>query len=209
MSFKEYLISTGLTEEQAESIVKGMPDNKFYLASEEKLDERYEKLKSQKEQADEQLEAHQKELDALKESAKGNEELTQQLAESQATIDTLKSESESKLLAQEKDFSIKLALKEANALDTDIVLSQLDKDTIKVVDGKLQGFDEQLKGLQESKAFLFQVEDVTPPKSPTIVLPGNPKPPSANGKDISKMSYQELKALKDSNPNEFAKLTQQ
>ncbi|UDM79594.1 phage scaffolding protein [Vagococcus fluvialis] len=210
MSFKEYLISTGLTDEQAESIVKGMPNNKFYLASEEKLDERYEKLKSQKEQADEQLEAHQKELDALKESAKGNEELTQQLAESQATIDTLKSESESKLLAQEKDFSIKLALKEANALDTDIVLSQLDKDTIKVVDGKLQGFDEQLKGLQESKAFLFkQDEPDNPSPSPTITLPGNPKPPSTNGKDISKMSYQELKTLKDSNPTEFAKLTQQ
>ncbi|NKC67187.1 capsid protein [Vagococcus fluvialis] len=152
-----------------------MPENKFYLASEEKLDERYDKLKSQKEQADEQLIAHQKELDALKESAKGNEELTQQLAESQATIDTLKSESESKLLAQEKDFSIKLALKEANALDTDIVLGQLDKDTIKVVDGKLQGFDEQLKGLQESKAFLFKQAEPTE-HNPTVTVGGNAKP---------------------------------
>ncbi len=51
------------------------------------------------------------------------------------------------------------------------MLGQLDKDTIKVVDGKLQGFEEQLKGLQESKSFLFQeAKDPEPtPPTPTIV----------------------------------------
>ena len=185
MSFKEYLISTGLTEEQAESIVKGMPENKFYLASEEKLDERYEKLKTQKEQADEQIEAHQKELNALKEAAKGNEELTKQLADSQASLDALKTDSETKLLSQEKDFNIKLALKEAKALDEDIVLGQLDKDTIKVVDGKLQGFAEQLKGLQENKAFLFTSDEPAKP-NPRISLGGNAKPPAGGEPDAFK-----------------------
>ena len=62
-----------------------------------------------------------------------------------------------------------MALKEAQALDEDIVLTQLDKDTIKVVDGKLQGFDEQLKSLQESKAFLFQQQEQNEDKpTPTI-----------------------------------------
>ncbi|MFD1902473.1 phage scaffolding protein [Enterococcus termitis] len=73
---------------------------------------------------------------------------------------------------------MKLALKEANALDEDIVLGQIDKETVKVVDGKLQGFEEQLKGLQENKAFLFQQKD---PKengegkpTPQFVVGGNP-----------------------------------
>ena len=69
-----------------------------------------------------------------------------------------------------------MALKEAQALDEDIVLTQLDKDTIKVVDGKLQGFDEQLKSLQESKAFLFQQQEQNEDKpTPTIFAGGIPR----------------------------------
>lgn len=55
-------------------------------------------------------------------------------------------------------------------------LLQLDKDTIKVVDGKLQGFDEQLKSLQESKAFLFQQQEQNEDKpTPTIFAGGIPR----------------------------------
>ncbi|MGX7133094.1 phage scaffolding protein [Enterococcus songbeiensis] len=185
MSFKEYLISNGLTEEQATAVVSGMPEKKFYLASEEKLDERFDKMKSQKEQLEEQLTANQTELDTLKESAKGNEDLTKQLAELQSAFDKTKADSETKLAEQQKDFAIKLALKEAQALDEDIVLTQLDKDTIKVVDGKLQGFDEQLKSLQESKAFLFQQQEQNEDKpTPTFFAGGNPQGPSGNDKTL-------------------------
>ncbi len=104
MDFKQYLVSKGLTEEQATAIVAGMPAEKIYLASEEKLDERYAKLKQQKEQAEEQLASYQTELDTLKESAKGNDDLTKQLADMQAKFDEAKTESETKLSQQEKDF---------------------------------------------------------------------------------------------------------
>lgn len=174
MNFKEYLISTGVSEEQADAVVKGMPENKFYLTSEEKLDERYDKLKTQKEQAEEQLAAHQKELDSLKEAAKGNEELTQKLTESQASLDALKEESEIKLAEQQKDFAIRLALKDASPLDEDIVLGQLNKDTIQVTDDGLQGFKEQIENLQENKSFLFQQKEEAQPK-PNVVIGGNPQ----------------------------------
>lgn len=111
----------------------------------------------------------------MKESATGNEDLTKQLADLQAKFDESKTNSENQLSEQQKDFAIKLALKEAHALDEDIVLGQLDKDTIKVVDGNLQGFNEQLKGLQESKAFLFQQSDQTQSTTPQIVAGGNPE----------------------------------
>lgn len=174
MDFKTYLVSTGLTEEQATAIVAGMPAEKIYLASEEKLDERYAKLKQQKEQAEEQLASYQTELDTLKESAKGNDDLTKQLAEMQAKFDEAKTESETKLSQQEKDFAIKLALKEANPLDESIILGLLDKDTIKVTENGLQGFTEQLAGLKESKAFLFQ-QAAPEEKTPNITLGGTPK----------------------------------
>lgn len=191
MDFKTYLVSKGLTEEQASAIVDGMPAEKIYLASEEKLDERYAKLKQQKEQAEEQLASYQTELDTLKESAKGNEDLTKQLADMQAKFDEAKAESDAKLSQQEKDFAIKLALKEANPLDESIVLGLLDKDTIKVTESGLQGFTEQLAGLKENKSFLFQAADPEPNKAPNITLGGTPKagaqtPPDAFAAAVQK-----------------------
>ncbi|WP_185933159.1 phage scaffolding protein, partial [Enterococcus faecalis] len=95
---------------------------------------------SERDSAKQELEANQEELTALKESAQGNDDLTQKLADLQTKFDEAKNNSEKQLAEQQKDFAIKLALKEANALDEEILLGQLDKDTIKVVDGNLQGF---------------------------------------------------------------------
>lgn len=177
MTFKEYLLSKGVSEEQATSIVSGMPESKFYLASEEKLDERYDKLKQQKEQLDEQLQTNQTELDALKESAKGNEELTQQLADLQEKFNESEQASKTALAEKDKDFAIKLALKEANALDEGILLNLIDRDTVKVTDSGLQGLSEQLDSLKENKAFLFQAATKANP-TPKIVTGGNPAGPA-------------------------------
>lgn len=177
MTFKEYLLSRGVSEEQATSIVSGMPESKFYLASEEKLDERYDKLKQQKEQLDEQLKTNQTELDALKESAKGNEELSQQLADLQEKFNESEQASKTAMAEKDKDFAIKLALKEANALDEGILLNLIDRDTVKVTDNGLQGLTEQLDSLKENKAFLFQSE-TKPDPTPKIVTGGNPAGPA-------------------------------
>lgn len=177
MTFKEYLLSKGVSEEQATSIVSGMPESKFYLASEEKLDDRYDKLKQQKEQLDEQLKTNQTELDALKESAKGNEELSQQLADLQEKFNESEQASKTAMAEKDKDFAIKLALKEANALDEGILLNLIDRDTVKVTDNGLQGLTEQLDSLKENKAFLFQSE-TKPDPTPKIVTGGNPAGPA-------------------------------
>lgn len=177
---KEDLIALGIDEEIAKSVMA------LHGKTVTQLNAQVATAEQERDQFKEQLNSNQTELDALKEAAKGNEGLTQQLADLQSKFDAAKSDSETKLAEQQKDFAIKLALKEANALDEEIVLGQLDKDTIKVVDGKLQGFEEQLKGLQESKSFLFQeAKDPEPtPPAPTIVTPGNPAGSTAGGKSI-------------------------
>lgn len=197
---REQLKELGLSDEQIGSIMA------LHGQTVNELNKSVATAEQERDQFKEQLATNQTELDSLKESAKGNEELTQQLTDLQEKFNSAKTESETKLAEQQKDFAIKLALKEAQALDEDIVLGQLDKDTIKVVDGKLQGFDEQLKGLQESKAFLFQPEEAKP-ATPKIVTPGNPQAAQTAGKSIAEYSYEELKALKDSNPAAFAELT--
>lgn len=192
MDFKAYLVSKGVTEEQATAIVAGMPAEKLYLASEEKLDERYEKVKGQKEQLEEQLKANQAELDTLKEASKGNEDLTKQLNDLQEKFNQTKEESETKLAQQEKDFAIKLALKEANPLDDSIVMSLLDKDTIKVTDGKLQGFTEQLEPLKESKGFLFQQPEPEADKTPHVSVGGQAKAPGKTETDAFSAAVQKF-----------------
>ncbi|MEC3942656.1 phage scaffolding protein [Enterococcus mundtii] len=201
---REQLKELGLTDEQVNSVM-GMHGQTVT-----ELNKNLATAEQERDQFKEQLDSNQTELDALKESAKGDEELTQQLADLQSKFDAVKSDSETKLAEQQKDFAIKLALKEANALDEEIALGQLDKDTIKVVDGKLQGFEEQLKGLQESKSFLFQeAKDPEPtPPTPTIVTPGNPAGSITPSYDLAKMSYQEVAKLKQEQPEVFKQLTQ-
>lgn len=182
MTFKEFLLSKGISEEQATSIVSGMPESKFYLANEEKLDERYGKLKQQKEQLEEQLVTNQTELDTLKKAAEGNEDLTKQLTDLQEKFDESEKASQSALAEKDKDFAIKLALKEANVLDEDILLNLIDRDTVKVTNEGLQGLSEQLDSLKENKAFLFQTED-KPEPTPQITTGGNATGNQENNND--------------------------
>ena len=165
---KEDLIALGIDEEIAKSVMA------LHGKTVTQLNAQVATAEQERDQFKEQLDSNQTELDALKEAAKGNEGLTQQLADLQSKFDAAKSESETKLAEQQKDFAIKLALKEANALDENIVLGLLDRDTIKVTDEGLQGLDEQLKSLQENKKFLFNAIDNSNP-TPQIVMPGNPK----------------------------------
>lgn len=166
---KEDLLELGIDEETAKSVMV------MHGKTVTQLNTQLSTVESERNNANQQLEANQTELDSLKESAKGNEELTQQLADLQSKFDAAKTESETRLTEQQKDFAIKLALKEANALDESIVLGLLDRDTIKVTDNGLQGLDEQLSGLKESKSFLFQ-EPIDPnaKEKPEIVPGGNP-----------------------------------
>lgn len=165
---KEDLIALGIDEEIAKSVMA------LHGKTVTHLNTQVATAEGERDSAKQELEANQAELNALKEAAEGNEELTKQLADLQAKFDDAKTNSEKQLSEQQKEFAIKLALKESGALDDSIVLGLLDKETIKVTDDGLQGLNEQLEGLKESKGFLFQAAEPEEP-SPRIVAEGNPK----------------------------------
>ena len=179
---KEDLIALGIEDDVAKSVMA------LHGKTVTNLNAKVATAESERDNAKQELATNQTELNALKESAQGNDDLTQKLADVQIKFDEAKTNSEKQLSEQQKDFAIKLALNEAQALDNDIVLGQLDKETIKVVDGKLQGFEEQLNGLKENKAFLFQNSDPNPDPEPNpkpqIVPGGNPSGGQSDGKTM-------------------------
>lgn len=213
MTFKEYLISKGLTEEQAQVVLDGMGENKFFLASEEKMDERYPKIKAENEQLKGQLETNQKELETLKKSAEGNEELTKQLTDLQAAFDNSKAESETALKEQQKEFAIKLALKDSGTLDENIIMGLLNKDIINITDDGLMGLKDQIEKIQGEKPFLFQKAepDIKNPDTPQIVTKGNAGGGGQGGnvtkEQFDQMTYSQQAELAKNQPEVFKQIT--
>ena len=103
----------------------------------------------------------------MKKSAGDNEALKTQIATLQA--DNQKKDTEYQ--AQLKDVTLSNAIKLAltgKVHDEGLVAGLFDKSKLILSDdGKITGLDEQLKGLQEGKAFLFKQEDTT-----TTTVPG-------------------------------------
>ena len=121
MTFKEYLISTGLTEEQATKVEQGMPEQNLYIANEENLDTRYAKLKEQKEQLESDLTTANKLVDDLKKSNKDTEDLQTKIDEYKTQMDQLKAER----AEEQKQYAIKEALTKEGVTDIDYMLYKL------------------------------------------------------------------------------------
>ncbi|MBZ4662775.1 MAG: hypothetical protein JG776_457 [Caloramator sp.] len=113
-----------------------------------KFDEINEQKKLYKQQADDL----NRQLEDMKKQAKGNEELQNQIQELQAKLQ----ESENKIKDVSLTAAIKMAAIKANAKDPDIVSMLIDKSKLNIKeDGSIEGLEEQLKSIAESKAFLF------------------------------------------------------
>lgn len=153
MTFKEYLISTGLTEEQATKVEQGMPAQKLYLASEENLDTRYTKLKEQKEQLENDLNAANKLVGDLKKTNKDAEELQQKITDYETKVQQLETER----AEERKTYAIKEALQKEGVSDVEYMmfkLGQLEVDK----DGNIVDLDNKVKALKETNPTFFASE---------------------------------------------------
>lgn len=158
MDFKEFLKGI-VSEEQVTSILDGMKENKFYISVNENVDERYNKLKTQKEDLETQLVTANSTIADLKKATKGNEDLQKKLTEYETQIQTLQQESEAKVKNLTLDHAIEKLLTTNNAKHIELLKAQFERDKLEInEDGTIKGLEDQFKTIKESYSDLFQAQ---------------------------------------------------
>lgn len=157
---REALKELGLTDEQIDKVMAshGSVVNATKQELETVTTER-DNLKTQIGERDTQLEELKK-IDA--------EGLQQKITELQGANETTKSEYEEKLHNQAFDFKLQQALTGAKVRNPKAVKALLDTEKIKLDGEKLLNLDDQLAGLKESDAYLFESEKTEEPAKPSF-----------------------------------------
>ena len=203
---RKQLEDLGLTKEQADSVMKINGDdieNAKGTASTEikNLQTEVEGLKTQVGDRDKQLET-------LKASAGDNADLKKKIEELQTENATAKANHESELNQLKIDFAVEKALTGAKAKNIKAVKALLELDDAKLdKDGNVKGLAEQIEKLTsgDDTKFLFEAQKQTKQqqnfKGFQPGASGEQKPGEGEKVDFSKMSYDELTAYMEANPD--------
>lgn len=164
MNLKELLEKQGLSEEQVNNILQGMKDNKIYITALENADERYKKLKEQKEDVEGELEVANTTIKDLKKNNADNEGLQNTIKDHESTIETLKKDS----AKREFDMALDLELVKSKCRNVKALKALLDTDSIKRnEDGSFEGLNEQIEEYKKTDAYLFETGKVEVNYTPT------------------------------------------
>lgn len=120
---------------------------------------RFDEVNEAKKTLEEDVKAREKQLEELKKSNGDNETLQGQIKKLQDSNKAEKERYESELKSLKIANAVKLAVN-GKVHDEDLVAGLIDKEKL-VIDenGGIIGLEEQVKSLQEKKAFLFKSED--------------------------------------------------
>jgi len=205
MTLNEILNANGVAEDVVNAILAAMKENKIFTASEENLDIRYGKLKTDHDGVTKQLNEANATIDALKKSTKGQEEAQQKITAYEQQVTQLQQE-----LADAKwQAEAKVGLLAAGAADVDYLMFKLEESMKadgkeKKLDdnGKIPGWDDLLSSLQTKVPTQFNKADdddgyqvLNPNK-----LKGNEGgETSVTREKFAAMDYEERMALKQKN----------
>lgn len=205
MTLAEILKSKNIDDETAKAILDDMKANKIFTASEENLDIRYGKLKTDNEGVTKQLNEANSLIEQLKKSNKGNEDLQGKITAYEAQVQQLQHE-----LQQTKiDSEIKIELLSSKALDIDYLTFKLkEKGELELGDdGKIKGWDDKIAALKTQ--FPTQFETAASKKIIENKLPNNQENSGSVTKEVfDKMGYQDRLKLFNENPEDYKKFTE-
>lgn len=203
---RKQLEDLGLTKEQADSIIKINGDDienaKSASAAEIK------NLQTERDGLKAQVSDRDKQLETLKASAGDNADLKKQIEDLQTENATAKANHESELNQLKIDFAVEKALTGAKAKNIKAVKALLELEDAKLdKDGNVKGLAEQIEKLTsgDDTKFLFEAQKQTKQqqnfKGFQPGASGGQKPGEGEKVDFSKMSYDELTAYMEANPD--------
>lgn len=154
MTITEILKAKGIADDVIQGVLADMKANKIFTASEENLDVRYGKLKTDHEGVNKQLTEAQALIENLQKSTKGQEEAQQQIADYKAQNEKLLAELEQTKIEAE----IKVGLLAEKALDVDYLTFELKKKGEIALDenGKIKGWEDKIAALKTQKPTFFE-----------------------------------------------------
>ena len=207
MTLHEILRAKGLNEEQIKEVIGEMKQNKIFTASEENLDVRYGKLKTDHDALVTKDTESQKLIAELQEATKGQEAVQGKIAEYEATI----AKQNEELAKTKVESATKIALLGAGAKATDIdyLIFKLssDGDWKAELDesGNVKGIEDKIKGMKTQ--FPSQFEANTQKKIEERRLPDDGDEPTITQEQFNKMGYQSRLKLKQEQPEVYAQMT--
>lgn len=199
---RKQLEDLGLSKEQVDSIMKINGDDIENAKSTANAE--IKSLKTEVSGLKTQVSERDKQLETLKTSAGDNETLKQQIADLQTENTKVKESHESEMNRLKVDFAVEKALTGAKAKNIKAVKALLDLTDAKLdKEGNVKGLQEQIEKLTAADDTKFLFEAVEQKQPPTFkgFQPGvsSEVKPGAEV-DLSKMSYDELAAYIDANP---------
>ncbi len=214
MTLNEILNANGIAEDVVTAILAAMKENKIFTASEENLDIRYGKLKTDHEGVTKQLNEANATIDALKKSTKGQEEAQQKITAYEQQVAQLNQE-----LADEKWRNrARIGLMQAGADDIDYVLYKLEESMTK--EGKerkltdadeIDGWADLLKNVQTQLPQRFAKaddgDDGYQVFNPNKLKNGDGGEMNVTKEKFMTMNYEERLALKNKNEKLFRDLS--
>ena len=207
MTLQEILKAKGMSDEDIKSVIGEMKQNKIFTASEENLDVRYGKLKTEHEALTTKDAESQKLIAELQKATKGQEDVQTKISEYEKTIQKQQEE-----LAQAKtESALKIGLLSAGAKadDIDYLIFKMEHDGDWKPelgdDGQVKGLDDKLKGLKTQFPNQFETASQKKIEEKKLDKPDNSS--KISKEDFRKMGYQAKLKLFNENPDLYNELS--
>lgn len=200
MTIAEILKAKGVADDVVQAILDDMKANKIFTSSEENLDIRYGKLKTDHEGTVKELTEAQNLINDLKKASKGNEDLQGKITAYEGQVAQLQKELEQTKL----DAEIKVGLLAEKALDVDYLTFKLKEKGELALDenGKIKGWEDKVAALKTQLPNQFEAAG-----QKKIIE--NRLPDNSDGGDtitresVLKMPYAERAKLFQENPEAY------
>lgn len=206
MKLEDILKSKGIEADVISSVLEEMKQNKIYTSSEENIDLRYGKLKTEHEALVNKDTESQKLIAELQKATKGNDSIQAKLTEYETKI----AEQEAELQRTKIESAVKVALLNAKAVDVDYLTFKIkEKGELKLDDaGNIKGIDDMLAGLKVQ--FPNQFESSVIKKYEEHKLPDEQQEKNEmkiTAEEFNKMGYNSRVKLREENPDLYNILT--